>query len=51
MVYYEYSAKGIVARGLLIDYDYAVKITKGTDHVVERRDLTARYFISYRLGD
>ncbi|KAG2128897.1 uncharacterized protein EDB93DRAFT_1095804 [Suillus bovinus] len=40
MIYFEYTINGIFARGLLIDYNYATKISKGTDHAVGRQDLT-----------
>ncbi|KAG2363751.1 hypothetical protein BDR07DRAFT_1483352 [Suillus spraguei] len=40
MIYFEYTVNGIFARGLLIDYDYATKISKGTDCAVGRQDLT-----------
>ncbi|KAG0697884.1 hypothetical protein DFH29DRAFT_754509, partial [Suillus ampliporus] len=33
MIFFEYTANGIIARGLLIDFDYATKISKGTDHI------------------
>jgi hypothetical protein len=44
MVYYVSTANGIVARGLLIDYDYATKITEGSDRVAGRQDLTVSIF-------
>jgi RIO-like serine/threonine protein kinase len=44
MVYYECIPGGIVTRGLLIDYDYATMITKGSDRVGGRQDLTVSIF-------
>ncbi|KAG2139147.1 uncharacterized protein EDB93DRAFT_1090273 [Suillus bovinus] len=40
MIFFEYTANGIIARGLLINFDYVTKISKGTDHAVGRQDLT-----------
>jgi hypothetical protein len=46
MIFFEYTANGIIARGLLINYDYVTKISKGTDCAVGRQDLTVRQFVS-----
>lgn len=46
MIFFEYTANGIIARGLLIDYNYATKISKGTDRAVGRQDLTVSQFVS-----
>jgi hypothetical protein len=46
MIYFEYTANGIIARGLLIDYNYTTKISKQTDYAIGQQDLTVSKSVS-----